>query len=384
VNLVAPFGFYGWGNTGDEATLQGFARLLSTRQPVPSVWIASKDPAHTARVEPAFHYFRADGKGPRARWAHLRAKALVVPGGTPIMDALGTWPLDVVGPMVRSAFEAGKAIAFVGSGTETLHRPESRAVVAEDLGPRVSCWTVRSPRDRDRLVGWGVPSDRVVVAADLAWLLPPAAETFGRRALADAGLSPDAPVIGVNVNNEAVILEREPAFFDTMAGFLDTAIERHGVQVLFFCSETRRDSAFDHAAGLRVLAAMQHRGQARMLPPRYHAPQELMSLASCFRLTVSTRYHVCLFSALQRVPFIALQRSDKVLDLCLDIDWPHGLPLGSIRADALLDCAAAIDRHYAELQTHLQDAGVRQTRASLRNHASLDALAGRVREVSAS
>ena len=29
MNLVAPFGFYGAGNIGDEATLQGFARLLS-------------------------------------------------------------------------------------------------------------------------------------------------------------------------------------------------------------------------------------------------------------------------------------------------------------------------------------------------------------------
>ena len=33
------------------------------------------------------------------------------------------------------------------------------------------------------------------------------------------------------------------------------------------------------------------------------------------------RYHFCLFSALQGVPFIAIQRSDKISDLCWDIGW---------------------------------------------------------------
>lgn len=33
------------------------------------------------------------------------------------------------------------------------------------------------------------------------------------------------------------------------------------------------------------------------------------------------RYQFCLFSALREVPFIAIQRSDKVSDLCWDIDW---------------------------------------------------------------
>ena len=50
MNLVAPFGFYGWGNIGDEATLQGFARLMAGSPPKPRVWVASQNPRHTARA----------------------------------------------------------------------------------------------------------------------------------------------------------------------------------------------------------------------------------------------------------------------------------------------------------------------------------------------
>jgi hypothetical protein len=38
------------------------------------------------------------------------------------------------------------------------------------------------------------------------------------------------------------------------------------------------------------------------------------------------------FSALQGVPFIAIKRSDKVDDLCWDLQWPYGLSI-----DALTD-----------------------------------------------
>ena len=46
----------------------------------------------------------------------------------------------------------------------------------------------------------------------------------------------------------------------------------------------------------------------------------MMSLIANCRLTLGMRYHFCLFSALQDVPFVALQRSDKVADLCWDLD----------------------------------------------------------------
>lgn len=76
MNLVAPFGFYSAGNIGDESTLQGFARLVALRGRGVRVTVASRNPAHTARVEPAFNYYRSVGRDLRGARARRRARGM--------------------------------------------------------------------------------------------------------------------------------------------------------------------------------------------------------------------------------------------------------------------------------------------------------------------
>ena len=137
VNIVAPFGFYGWGNIGDEATLNGFASLLAQSGMRAQVSVGSRNPAHTARVEPAFRYFRTNCRDPRRWWAKLRASAHAIVGGTPIMDVLGDWPLCELTPLVRSIDRWKVPLAFVGVGIENLRLDESRRIVATEIAPRV-------------------------------------------------------------------------------------------------------------------------------------------------------------------------------------------------------------------------------------------------------
>jgi len=374
MTIVAPFGFYGWGNIGDESTLQGFARLVNLRRPPVSVWVASRNPAHTRRVEPSFRYFNVERAGFRGRWAHRRARAAVFAGGTPVMDGLGSWPLSEVAPLVESAHERHQPVAFVGVGTERLDRRESRDIVANVLAPRVEHWTVRSEHDKERLVAWRVPADRVTVAADLAWLLRREPDDFGRTVLGELNVSAGEPLIGVNVNNERVVLERDARFFEKMAEFLDRSVETYGARVLFFCSEIREGSSFDKFAAHKVLSLMRMADRATVVPNRYWTPQELLSIIACCRLTVSMRYHVCLFSAIQGVPFVAIRRSDKVTDLCSDISWPFGVSLDDVEVSTLLDHVCDIDRRRESLACVLHRATEQQAARSLVNQVGLDAI----------
>jgi polysaccharide pyruvyl transferase WcaK-like protein len=383
MRIVAPFGFYGWGNIGDEATLQGFAQLLKLRGLGESVWVASRNPTHTARVEPSLRYFSTGQGGLRdrltRRWVQNRASAVVFAGGTPIMDGLGEWPLSVVAPLVRGARETHRPVVFVGVGTEKLHRLDSRRMFADELAPTVVHWSVRSDRDKERLDSWGVAVDRISVSADMAWLLSPQSTEFGERTLRELNLFSKEPLIGVNVNNEPVVLKEEPKLFEKLAAFLDTMVETAGARILFLCSEVRDEPTFDKMTAERVLGLMHRTGQAALLPNRYWTPQELLSLLACCRTVVSMRYHVCLFSALQGVPFLAIQRSDKVRDLCSDIEWPFGLPLGSVEVPALLDQVHALEAQRSGLTDHLRQSAAERRLASLKNQVALDALNDSVR-----
>jgi polysaccharide pyruvyl transferase WcaK-like protein len=377
MNLLAPFGFYGAGNIGDEATLQGFARLVAGCAPRQRVWVASRNPRHTRNVEPSFRYFQAEGRD-WTRWlAEKRTKAVVFAGGTPIMDCLGKWPLSEVAPLVEDARRRGKPVVFAGIGTEGLHREESRRIVGEQLGAWTRQWTVRSQFDYERLVDYGVPAERIQVAADMAWLLNPASPDWGRQRLRDWGIDPHRRLLGVNLLAEKHVMAREPRLFAKLAEFLDLAIENHEAFVVFLSNEVREEATFDKAAAIGTLAAMRHRNQAFIAPNEYLAPQQMCSLIANCRATVSMRYHFCLFSALQTVPFLALKRSDKVADLCSDLEWPYGTGMNELTVAGLTELFDHMASHHASAPGRLSERTLKLRRRAYENTIAIDELHGR-------
>jgi polysaccharide pyruvyl transferase WcaK-like protein len=375
MNIVAPFGFYGFGNIGDEATLQGFARVLGLERGRFRAWVASRDPRHTARAEPGLRYYRYQHGWRRyaTSWIRQLANGYVFPGGTPIMDGLGDWPLNEVAGIIHHARRWRKPVVFVGAGTERLERAQSRRIVSEALADYVAHWSVRSSRDRERLLELGVSGERVTVAADMAWLIPPASADFGRRLLgihAPTG----GRLVGVNVNAEQALLAREPKLFEKLAAALDRVIEAHRFRVMFLCNEIREGETYDKAAAGMVLSHMRHNDEAFILPNEYWTPQEMMSVIASCELTISTRYHFCLFSALQGVPFLAIKRSDKVADLCEDLAWPYTAALGELSTERLVESVVTLldgrDRAVRSLADQIAPMRLRAER----NRLALDAI----------
>jgi polysaccharide pyruvyl transferase WcaK-like protein len=374
MNLVVPFGFYGCGNIGDEATLQGFARLLGRSGMPVRAWVGSRNPRHTALAEPSFSYFNCERRDPRRWLAMVRATAHVFVGGTPIMDVLGDWPLREVVPLIRSARRRRCPIVFIGIGTEELRQERSREIVATEIAPYVKCWTVRSSRDRDRLVAYGVSPETITTAADQAWLIEPASPQYGLEQFEKWGLDQSLPIVAVNLVNENSLLEKRPEIALEIAKALDLMIERQQHRVLFLCNEVREGPTFDRAAASLVLSRMKHRRDVFMPPSDYLFPKQMMSIIACCDLAISMRYHFCLFAAIQEVPFVALTRCDKVRDLCWDLEWESSIEPKGLSAHELLACAdragrdsslsehVSLVRRRAELNIEAVDALVRPPR----------------------
>lgn len=375
MRIVVPFGFYGWGNIGDESTLQGFARLTATYDRIKfRAWVASRNPSHTARIEPTFKYYDALKFNLRGWWARRLAGVYLFAGGTPIMDILGSYPLAEVVPIVTTGSRRGKRILFVGIGTESLHQEESRHLLSEILAPRVHHWSVRSQRDKDRLMEWRVPADSITVAADMAWLLDPVSSSWGREYLLSLGVDTEQPLIGVNVNNEPFMQREAPQLLGHVAQFLDKLIENHEAMVLFLCNDSSEGGTYDRAASLAVRNSMKNAGRTFLVPNHYWSPQQMLSLIACCQATISTRYHFCLFSALQGIPFIALQRSDKVKDLCLDFQWPLGIPIRAVNPAALLDLYKDIQQEQSTWSALLRNSLTHMRQRAVKNHDALDSL----------
>jgi polysaccharide pyruvyl transferase WcaK-like protein len=302
------------------------------------------------------------------------ASAHAIVGGTPIMDVLGGWPLCELTPLVQAMDRWKTPMTFIGVGVESLRLAQSRQIVADEIAPRVKHWTVRSDRDRERLITFGVPEEVVTTTADLAWLIEPAPAGFGLEQLKEWGIEFRGPLIGVNLVNENSVFDERPDLADQLAAALDGFIENLGAEVIFLSNEVREDSTFDKAAAGRVMAQMKYANHAVLAPNKYFSPQEMMSVIGCCCLTLSMRYHFCLFSALQQVPFIAIERTDKISDLCWDLEWPARVKPLEFSAADIFEYGVSLAENKADTDLQLgQIRGIMRDR-SLNNVLAVDAL----------
>jgi polysaccharide pyruvyl transferase WcaK-like protein len=376
MRLTVPWGIFGSGNIGDEAMLNGFAALVKGYPRKLSVWIASENPAHAAAAEPAFRYY-SQRSGRIEKWrAKWRSRGHLIVGDTPVMDVLGGWPLEELSHLVKSATLEQRPIAFLGTGTETLQLESSKRIVEECLAPAVVHWSVRSERDLARLQEYGVDPARINVAADLAWLLRRSSSDFGQQEFRELGLEGSALRIGVSFTREAFVHHQSAGLPGRLAQILDALVEEYDAKIIFFCNEVRAGAEFDQAATEEIRALMSHREATYAVANNYWTPAQMLSLIGNCDYTFGMRYHFCLFSALQGIPFIAIKRSGKVDDLCWQLDWPHAVSLNDVTPECVRKAFSAMRAGGKQLAAKL-DEGTQQLREKARlNIAALDKVCG--------
>ena len=247
------------------------------------------------------------------------AKLVFLIGDTPVMDQWGlAWPLQANAGKLQLCHELGKPVHALGVGVDRLQDPDGLRIFQEAYLPFAS-WSVRSKNCKQALLEMGVSEDKIVVGADWAWLLSPQIDSeWAHESLQKAGASTDRLPIGVNLVNE--IWKDDTEMKKVWGVLLDRLIEAYDAQVFFFCNESREGNYFDQAAAAEVREGMNH--PSIMVPNRYYEPDQMISLLSCMKLTLSQRYHFTLFSILADVYPISIQRGQKMEGLNRELDLP--------------------------------------------------------------
>ena len=175
---VVLAGYYGFGNTGDEAILASILAGLRRRVPGTAFIVVSGDPEAT-RTQ---HGVEAVGwRDVSAISASVGKSDVVLVGGGGLFQDY--WGLDTktlltprhgeiafyAGPVVLAALARKPALLY-GLGFGPLASPEARryARAVADAAVHLS---VRDEASRDLLVATGVPEARITVTADPAFAL---------------------------------------------------------------------------------------------------------------------------------------------------------------------------------------------------------------------
>src|SRR5579871_2566908 len=109
---------------------------------------------------------------PAIEQALQECDAAIIPGTTVVTDLhAGDWPIAWIVRSIAAARTHKKPVYAVGVGIYPTTREAQTDRFLQDFAQAVDGFTVRDEASRDALRAAGVDSSRIVLAADLAWLL---------------------------------------------------------------------------------------------------------------------------------------------------------------------------------------------------------------------
>jgi len=312
-------GYYGFGNAGDEAILAGMLRELRALRPGLELTVASGDPAATA----ARHGVRAVPRDDlAAAIAAIRESDLVILGGGGLFQDYWRVPPEALltarqgGLLTYLSFPVlaallGRPAMLYAVGVGPLDTPEGREQtrVAFELSRRA---TVRDPGSLALLAELGSPvpeGGAVELAADPAFLLPPAAGAELDALLAKLEIRPAERLTGVALRPWDFGVE-PGVWVAEVARALDLHLAEAPGRLLFLPFQP----ADDLAVGRRIAARLA-RPERALVVDRPLDPGELAGLLGRCERVLAMRFHAALFALAAGVPTACLAYDPKVTAL---------------------------------------------------------------------
>jgi polysaccharide pyruvyl transferase CsaB len=314
-------GYYGFGNAGDEAILAAMLGELRALRPHLELVVASGSPAATE----ARHGVRAVPRDDLpAVIAAVRASDLVILGGGGLFQDYWRLPDETLltarqgglltylsFPVLAALLGRPSMLYAVGVGPLASEEGRAQTRVAFELCRRA---TVRDAGSLALLAALGIPAPAggpVELAADPAFLLPPAAGAEIDALLAGLGVEAGERLTGVALRpwNFGV----EPLVWEAQ---VRQALDSHLAETpgrLLFLSFAPEDDGIG-----RVTAARLTQPERALVVQRPLSPGELAGLLGRCERVLAMRFHAVLFALAAGVPAVGLAYDPKVSALLAD------------------------------------------------------------------
>ena len=338
---VLVTGYYGFGNTGDEAILSALVAGLRARNPAVRIRATSGDPGLTRQQ----HGIDAVAwRDPLSLSEAVRASDLVVIGGGGLFQDYAGFEAGTLltprhggvvfyaGPAVLAA-AARKPVALHALGIGPLFSEDARRLVGTVARAAVRA-SVRDEGSRALLETLGVPPGSVSVSADPAFLLN-AERIRPEDVLIGMGIEPHAPIVGVALRPWARGVD--PAAWEAaVARALDGLLEKTGGTLLFVPFERSpwsEDDDFAIAARVRRRLA---RSDRTAVLSGLLAPEDTASLLGGCDVVLAMRLHAAVFALGAAVPPVGVAYDPKVEALLSEAGLAELVePIVSLSAESL-------------------------------------------------
>lgn len=289
---VVISGYYGAGNTGDDALLQSIVDGLHRRGIDRVAALCGKSPLPVPGVKriPRFSFHRV-------RREIRRAKMLISGGGSLLQDATSTKSLVYYTWVIEEAKRAGVPVMIYANGIGPIEKEKNtqraaRAIAGADY------ISVREDASREILKSMGIPGDRISVTADPVLLSAPAVS----RQRGDYVVISLRETAG-NMTKTVDSMSMEEAVFRAVGEIS----QKYGLSAVLIPMQPSYDSEICARTAHRLREA----GVNALVVEDFNT-EELREILGGARVVIGMRLHSLIFSATEGVPSLALAYDPKV------------------------------------------------------------------------
>ncbi len=357
---IAISGYYGCGNTGDEAVLAGIVESFEKRAGVVAAefTVLSADPADTERRHGVAAVDRMSVGAVRGA---LRSSDLLISGGGSLLqDTTSVRSLLYYLWVVRMGLKAGVPVMFYAQGIGPLRRPISR-FLTRLVANKVSHITVRDSGSANLLKRIGVTRPPIEVTADPAFALTACSAERIEEIRQSAGVRDGGPAIGIALRPWHAAHDGPDA--QSLAEMADRIVDSRGGQIVFIPMQPPGD--VDIAADVYGLMRRQ---DAALIVVEPLSPRETLGLIGSLDGLVAMRLHALIFAAASGVPLAALSYDPKVTHLMRGLGQEaYGIGLATFTPRFAADCAVRSFQRTPEERAGLRSQAEDMARKALIN-----------------
>lgn len=314
-------GYYGFGNTGDEAVLAGMLESFRQVEIDARVTVLSANPSRTVREHSGI-----DAANRWRPWSVIRAlrgaDVFISGGGSLIQDVTSAASSYYYLGVLRLAQMMRRRTMVYAQGIGPLTRAAVRRCASRVLN-RVDLITVRDSDSAELLKSIGVTRPPVHLCADPAFLLEPDLERAD-EILAAKGLA-GREVIGVSLRP----WPNPPGWKHEVCEGISRAAGEIGAGILEIPMQEPEDAACSGVQGAVTAAGA-------------GGPRVVKGLMSRCALVVGMRLHSLIFAAGETTPFVPVVYDPKVASFADSAGAERVLNIESLSADEVAQAVISV------------------------------------------
>lgn len=298
VKKVVISGYYGFGNTGDEAILSAMIKALKTYIMNVEITVISKDSAKTSSLHNVksvqrnkpFDIFRAI----------LKCDLFISGGGGLIQDVTGVSTIQYYLGMVFLAKILGKKVMYYAQGIGPIMTDRGKSIT-RFITNMIDVATLRDDESRRCLVNIGVNSPPIVITADPVLALEPEKDDMIEMLLCKEGIKKSDFNVGISIRPWKTNCE----YLKVISEVSDRLINEFNARIILIPFQKSQDLEICEKVRSMV------KGNAIVVNGDY-SPSELQGMIGKMDILIGMRLHSLIFGSTLGVPMIGIVYDPKV------------------------------------------------------------------------